>query len=180
MKNAYLNDLNNNSIKNDYYKLLSPEQQTILTETATTEEIQNIEQNLKINIFQTPFISTINPLIYYILNEDKEKISQITYDDYTSFEMARFLRTNIKEIIRDRAGDYLCSGKPFNIKVLTHFINSFDFENIIILEAMRKLFLELPLSGEAQAIDRVVQIFGEKFHRENPKFYLLIHFLVKV
>ena len=65
MKNAYLNDLNNNSIKNDYYKLLSPEQQTILTETATTEEIQNIEQNLKINIFQTPFISTINPLIYY-------------------------------------------------------------------------------------------------------------------
>ena len=169
IKNEYINDLNNNSIKNDYYKLLSPQQQTILTETATTEEIQNIDQNQKINIFQTPFISTINPLIYYILNEDKEKISQITYDDYKSFEMARFLRTNIKEIIRDRAGDYLCSGKPFNIKVLTHFINSFDFEQINILEAMRKLFMELPLSGEAQAIDRVVQIFGEKFHRENPK-----------
>ena len=169
IKNEYINDLNNNSIKNDYYKLLSPQQQTILTETATTEEIQNIEKNQKINIFQTPFISTINPLIYYILNEDKEKISQITYDDYKSFEMARFLRTNIKEIIRDRAGDYLCSGKPFNIKVLTHFINSFDFEQINILEAMRKLFMELPLSGEAQAIDRVVQIFGEKFHRENPK-----------
>ena len=33
---------------------------------------------------------------------------------------------------------------------------------------MRKLFNELPLSGEAQAIDRVVQIFGEKFQRENP------------
>jgi Sec7-like guanine-nucleotide exchange factor len=83
--------------------------------------------------------------------------------------MARFLRTNIKEIIRDRAGDYLCSGKPFNIKVLTHFINSFEFGNINILEAMRKLFMELPLSGEAQVIDRVVQIFGEKFHRENPE-----------
>ena len=169
IKNAYINDLNNNSLKNDYYKLLSSQQQTILTETATLEEIQNIDFTQKINIFQTPFISTINPLIYYILNEDKEKLPQITYDDYTSFEMARFLRTNIKEIIRDRAGDYLCSGKPFNIKVLTHFINSFDFENINILEAMRKLFMELPLSGEAQAIDRVVQIFGEKFHRENPK-----------
>ena len=168
IKNAYINDLNNNSLKNDYYKLLSAKQQTILTETATLEEIQNIDLTQKINIFQTPFISTINPLIYYILNEDKEKLSQLTYDDYTSFEMARFLRTNIKEIIRDRAGDYLCSGKPFNIKVLTHFINSFELENINILEAMRKLFLELPLSGEAQAIDRVVQIFGEKFHRENP------------
>jgi len=169
IKNAYINDLNNNSVKNDYYKLLSAQEQTILTETATLDEIQNIELTLKINIFQTPFISTINPLIYYILNEDKEKLPLLNYDDYTSFEMARFLRTNIKEIIRDRAGDYLCSGKPFNIKVLTHFINSFDFENINILEAMRKLFMELPLSGEAQAIDRVVQIFGEKFHRENPK-----------
>ena len=169
IKNAYINDLNNNSVKNDYYKLLSQHHQTILTETATIEEIQNIDFTQKLNIFQTPFISTINPLIYYILNEDKEKLNNITYEDYTSFEMARFLRTNIKEIIRDRAGDYLCSGKPFNIKVLTHFINSFDFENINILEAMRKLFMELPLSGEAQAIDRVVQIFGQKFHNENPK-----------
>ena len=169
IKNAYINDLNNNSIKNDYYKLLSAQQQTILTETLSIEEIQNIDLIQKVNIFQTPFISTMNPLIYYILNEDKEKLNNLTYDDYTSFEMARFLRTNIKEIIRDRAGDYLCSGKPFNIKVLTHFINSFDFENINILEAMRKLFMELPLSGEAQAIDRVVQIFGQKFHNENPK-----------
>ena len=169
IKNAYINDLNNNSLKNDYNKLLSAEQQTILTETATAEEIQNIDYTQKINIFQTPFISTINPLIYYILNEDKEKLPTITFEDYTAFEMARFLRTNIKEIIRDKAGDYLCSGKPFNIKVLNHFINSFDFEKINILEAMRKLFMELPLSGEAQAIDRVVQIFGEKFHRENPK-----------
>ena len=168
IKNAYINDLNNNSFniqKTDYYKLLSPEQQTILT---ASEEIQPLDYGIKINIFQTPFISTMNPLIYYILTEDKEKISTITYEDYTAFEMARFLRTNIKEIVRERAGDYLCSGKSFNIKVLTHFINSFEFENINILEAMRKLFNELPLSGEAQAIDRVVQIFGVKFQRENP------------
>ncbi len=168
IKTAYLNDLNTNSYnlqKTDYNKLLSPEQQTILT---ASEETPPLDYGLKINIFQTPFISTTNPLIYYILTEDKEKIPQINYEDYTSFEMARFLRTNIKEILRERAGDYLCSGKAFNIKVLTHFINSFEFENINILEAMRKLFNELPLSGEAQAIDRVVQIFGEKFQRENP------------
>ena len=166
IKTAYINDLNNNSFniqKNDYSKLLSPEQQTILT---SSEE--SYEPNYKINIFQTPFISTMNPLIYYILNEDKEKISSITYEDYTAFEMARFIRTNIKEILRERAGDYLCSGKAFNIKVLNHFINSFEFANINILEAMRKLFNELPLSGEAQAIDRVVQIFGEKYWGENP------------
>ena len=170
IKTAYIKDLSSNTNsyelqKKDYSKLLSQEHQTILT--ASSEENQSSDiliYNPKINnIFQTPFISSINPLIYYILNEDKEKIESITYEDYTSFEMARFIRTNIKEILRSRAGDYLCSGKQFNIKVLTHFINSFEFENINILEAMRKLFNELPLSGEAQAIDRVVQIFGVKF-----------------
>ena len=175
IKTAYIKDLSSNTNsyelqKKDYSKLLSQEHQTILT--ASSEENQSSDiliYNPKINnIFQTPFISSINPLIYYILNEDKEKIESITYEDYTSFEMARFIRTNIKEILRSRAGDYLCSGKQFNIKVLTHFINSFEFENINILEAMRKLFNELPLSGEAQAIDRVVQIFGVKFQRENP------------
>ena len=174
IKNAYIKDLSTNTnsynlIKKDYSKLLSQEHQTILTEPS--EESFNSDLfNPKINnIFQNPFISSINPLIYYILNEDKEKIESIIYEDYTSFEMARFIRTNIKEIIRERAGDYLCSGKQFNIKVLTHFINSFEFGNINILEAMRKLFNELPLSGEAQAIDRVVQIFGVKYQRENPK-----------
>ena len=52
--------------------------------------------------------------------------------------------------------------------VLTHFINSFDFTNHNLLDSMRVLFYELPLSGEAQVIDRVVQIFGEKFHKQNP------------
>jgi Sec7-like guanine-nucleotide exchange factor len=33
---------------------------------------------------------------------------------------------------------------------------------------MRVLFYELPLSGEAQVIDRVVQTVGEKFHKQNP------------
>ena len=33
---------------------------------------------------------------------------------------------------------------------------------IDILDAMRVLFYELPLSGEAQVIDKVVQTFGEK------------------
>ena len=169
IKSAYINDLNTtNSFsiqKVDYGKLLSPEQQTILT---SSEEIQSFDNFFKINIFQTPFISTINPLIYFILTEDKEKISTISYEDYTAFEMARFLRTNIKEILREKAGDFLCSGKAFNIKVLTYFIKSFEFSNINILEAMRKLFNELPLSGEAQVIDRIVQIFGEKFQRENP------------
>ena len=91
----------------------------------------------------------------------------LTFDDYTAFEAARFIRTNIKKLIRDRVGDYLCSGKDFNKKVLTYFINSFDFSDHNLLDAMKVLFYELPLSGEAQVIDRVVQTFGEKFCNLN-------------
>ena len=166
IKSTYIDDLNNNTIKNDYSKLLSPEEHTIISEMSTEEVLFDIYKNT--NLMQTPFLSTINPLVYFIIKEDKEKLPTLNFDDYSSFEMARFIRTNIKKLNRERVGDYLCSGKPFNIKVLTYFINSFDFSNHNILDAMRVLFFELPLSGEAQVIDRVVQTFGEKFHRQNP------------
>ena len=166
IKSTYIEDINNNTIQNDYSKLLSPEEHTIISEISTEESLTDVYKNT--NLMQSPFLSTINPLIYFIIKEDKEKLPTLTFDDYTAFEMARFIRTNIKKLNREKVGDYLCSGKPFNIKVLTYFINSFDFSNHNILDAMRVLFYELPLSGEAQVIDRVVQTFGEKFHRQNP------------
>ena len=166
IKSTYINDLNNNTIKNDYSKLISPEENTIISEISNEEVSFDIYKNT--NLMQTPFLSTINPLVYFIIKEDKEKLPTLNFDDYTAFEMARFIRTNIRKLNRERVGDYLCSGKPFNIKILTYFINSFDFSNHNILDAMRVLFYELPLSGEAQVIDRVVQAFGEKFHKQNP------------
>ena len=166
IKSTYIDDINNNTIKNDYIKLLTPEEHTIISEINSEETSLDIYKNT--NIMQTPFLSSINPLIYFIITEEKEKLPTLSFEDYTAFEMARFIRTNLKKLIRERVGDYLCSGKAFNIKVLTYFINSFDFSNNNILDAMRVLFYELPLSGEAQVIDRVVQTFGEKFHRQNP------------
>ena len=167
IKSTYIDDINNNTIKNDYSKLLSPEEHTIISEMSTEEVLFDIYKNT--DLMQSPFLSTINPLVYFIIKEDKEKLPTLNFDDYTAFEMSRFIRTNIKNLNRERVGDYLCSGKPFNIKVLTYFINSFDFSNHNILDAMRVLFFELPLSGEAQVIDRVVQTFGERFHRQNPE-----------
>ena len=166
IKSTYIDDINNNTIKNDYSKLLSPEEHTIISEMNTEEVSFEIYKNT--NLMQSPFLSTINPLVYFIIKEDKEKLPTLNFDDYTAFEMSRFIRTNLRKLNRERVGDYLCSGKAFNIKVLTYFINSFDFSNHNILDAMRVLFYELPLSGEAQVIDRVVQTFGEKFHRQNP------------
>ena len=166
IKSSYIDDINNNTIQNDYNKLLSPEEFTIINDVSS-EEV-SLEVYKSTNLMKNPFLSTINPLVYFIVTEDKEKLPTLNYEDYKAFEVARFIRTNLKKLIRERVGDYLCSGKDFNKKALTYFINSFDFANQNLLEAMRVLFYELPLSGEAQVIDRVVQTFGEKFHKQNP------------
>ena len=166
IKSTYIDDINNNTIQNDYSKLLSPEEFTIINDVSSEEVSLEVYKNT--NIMKNPFLSTINPLVYFILTEDKEKLPTLNYEDYKAFEVARFIRTNLKKLIRERVGDYLCSGKDFNKKALTYFINSFDFANQSLLEAMRVLFYELPLAGEAQVIDRVVQTFGEKFHKQNP------------
>ena len=166
IKSTYIDDINNNTIQNDYSKLLSPEEFTIINDVSSEEVSLEVYKNT--NIMKNPFLSTINPLVYFIVTEDKEKLPTLNYEDYKAFEVARFIRTNLKKLIRERVGDYLCSGKDFNKKALTYFINSFDFANQSLLEAMRVLFYELPLAGEAQVIDRVVQTFGEKFHKQNP------------
>ena len=166
IKSTYIDDINNNTIQNDYSKLLSPEEFTIINDVSSEEVSLEVYKNT--NIMKNPFLSTINPLVYFIVTEDKEKLPTLNYEDYKAFEVARFIRTNLKKLIRERVGDYLCSGKDFNKKALTYFINSFDFANQSLLEAMRILFYELPLAGEAQVIDRVVQTFGEKFHKQNP------------
>ena len=166
IKSTYIDDINNNTIQNDYSKLLSPEEFTIINDVSSEEVSLEVYKNT--NIMKNPFLSTINPLVYFIVTEDKEKLPTLNYEDYKAFEVARFIRTNLKKLIRERVGDYLCSGKDFNKKALTYFINSFDFSNQSLLEAMRVLFYELPLAGEAQVIDRVVQTFGEKFHKQNP------------
>ena len=121
-----------------------------------------------INIMQSPFISNINPLVYFLSSLDKETLLKTTYEDFTAFEMARFIRSNINELNKNTVGEYLCGSKKFNIKVLHYFIYSFSFKGMHILEALRSLFNELYLIGEGQIVDRVVQVFGERYHRENP------------
>ena len=97
IKSSYIDDINNNTIQNDYNKLLSPEEFTIISDT-TSEEV-SIEVYKNTNLMKNPFLSTLNPLVYFIITEDKEKLPTLTFDDYTAFEAARFIRTNIKKLI---------------------------------------------------------------------------------
>ena len=156
-----------NSIKEKFIYNVNSNSKLHRSITTTTTEDDN-ESNEQFNIMQTPFISNINPLIYLINTLDKESAEKLSYENFKAVEIARFFRSNINELNKNIVGGYLCSGKAFNIKVVQYFIDSFNFKKVHILEAMRLLFNELYLLGEGQIVDRIVQIFGEKYHKENP------------
>ena len=182
IKNKYIELLNNEEIniyKNSEIQTIIQKNPTVILDIDNNENennlnITNINSNddninFNINIFETPFIISINPLLYFFEKIiDKNKITSIKYDDYLSFEISRFIRSNLKELKRDKVGDYLCGSKEIQKTSVTYFINSFNFKHLHILEALRVLFVELPLSGEGQIIDRIVSIFGNKYYKENP------------
>lgn len=70
IKSSYIDDLNNNTIQNDYNKLLTPEETTIISDTSSEEVSFEVYKNT--NIMKNPFLSTLNPLVYFIITEDKE------------------------------------------------------------------------------------------------------------
>ena len=140
---------------------------TIISDISN-EDLSVFDTSKITNIMQTPFISNINPLLYFLDNTEREKLNELKYENYIAFEMARFVRSNLKDLKRERVGDFLCKGDPLHVNIVKLFINSFNFKKLYILEALRLLFRELPLAGEAQVIDRIVQIFGEKYIKDNP------------
>ena len=134
------------------------------------DDLSSLESSEQINIMETPFISNISSLPFLLQTLTIEEMNNLTYEDFTAFEMARFLRSNAKELKREKLGDYLCSGKDFNKKIARYFIHSFNFKSLHILEALRILFADFPLEGEGQIIQRVILFFGEKYHKDNPGF----------
>ena len=134
------------------------------------DDLSSLESSEQINIMETPFISNINSVPFLLQPLSLEEMNTVTYDDFTAFEMARFLRSNLKELKRDKLGNYLCSGKDFNKKVAKYFIFSFNFKGLHVMDALRVMFEDFPLVGEGQIIARLMLIFGEKYYKDNPNF----------
>ena len=134
------------------------------------EEKDIIDSNL-MNYF-TDF-----PLIYE--EKDKEIIikkflsknilinSIITYDDYTSYIISIFIRYSLNKLDKKQISNYLSQSSPFNIKVLTYFIESFHFKNYDICEALHLIFDILPFNNEKEIIDRIIKIIIEKYVLDN-------------
>ncbi|KAF9094592.1 hypothetical protein BGX23_001911 [Mortierella sp. AD031] len=70
---------------------------------------------------------------------------------------------------RDEISCYLGSAKPFNRRVVTYYMNHFDFSGKRLDGAFRQLCQKLKLKGETQEVDRVLEAFAQRYIDCNPQ-----------
>ncbi|KAH3660494.1 hypothetical protein OGAPHI_007080 [Ogataea philodendri] len=76
-------------------------------------------------------------------------------------EVARFLFEKSGRIDKKKLGELLA--KPSNKELLKEFIDLLDFKNLRPDEALRMLLNNFRLPGEAQQIERIVEVFNHRY-----------------
>lgn len=62
-------------------------------------------------------------------------------------------------------------GKGFYLRVLYHYVDVIDFSDMLFDEAIRMFLLGFRLPGEAQKIDRIMEIFAASYAEQNPNVF---------
>jgi len=81
--------------------------------------------------------------------------------------IAAFLR-NTEGIDKKNIGDYLGDRDEFHKKAMHSYVDTFDFTGMEIDKALRKFLGAFRIPGEAQAIDRFMEKFAERYYTQNP------------
>ncbi|KAI7875801.1 hypothetical protein K492DRAFT_182339 [Lichtheimia hyalospora FSU 10163] len=69
---------------------------------------------------------------------------------------------------RERIAEWLGQGKPHNSEVLVYYMDKFEFSNMRLDNAFRKLCSKLYFKAEAQQIDRILEVFANRYWTCNP------------
>ena len=90
--------------------------------------------------------------------------------EYSPPAVAKFLLGR-KGLSRKMVGEYICSlQKAFNIAVLHCFIVDMDFSGLHLDIALRQLLAEVRAPGEAQKIEKLVEVFAKRYIECNQMF----------
>ena len=89
--------------------------------------------------------------------------------------VARFLITR-KGLSKQMIGEYLGSiNSQFNMQVLNCFAQEMDFSGMHIDIALRKFQTYFRMPGEAQKIERLMQVFSGRYCQCNREFLATLH-----
>jgi len=90
--------------------------------------------------------------------------------DYNPAAVAKFL-SGRKGLSKKMVGEFICSlQKPFNLAVLHYFVHDMDFSGLHLDIALRQLQSEVRIPGEAQMIEKLVEVFSKRYIGCNQMF----------
>ena len=99
-----------------------------------------------------------------------EYLFKKSFLDYSPVATAKFLRGR-KGLSRRMVGEYLCSlQRPFNLAVLHCFVHELDFTGLHLDIALRQLYDEVTFPGEAQKVEKMVEVFSRRYIQCNQMF----------
>ena len=88
----------------------------------------------------------------------------------TEASVAQFIK-NTPRFDKTQVGEYLGEYGGFNQGVLRAFVESFDFGSLGFDDALRLYLSAFRLPGEAQKIDRFMDVFAREYCRCNPTIF---------
>ncbi|KAI7850064.1 hypothetical protein BDC45DRAFT_488468 [Circinella umbellata] len=96
--------------------------------------------------------------------DDQEEFNQLAYDTAKRiWEQDPTVYSNIEHIV-----EWIGNGKPLSMNILQHYFLYFDFTNMRLDDAFRKLCGKLHLKAETQQIDRILVEFANRYWDCNP------------
>ncbi|CAN6441526.1 unnamed protein product [Victoria cruziana] len=98
------------------------------------------------------------------------KHSHLVPDPPDAHSLAYFFRY-APGVDKTLVGDYLGDPDEFHMQVLKEFTSTFDFTNMTLDIALRNFLETFRLPGEAQKIQRVLEVFAEKFYLQSDETF---------
>lgn len=99
-----------------------------------------------------------------------EYLCKKDFVEYSPSAVAKFLLGR-KGLSKKMLGEYICDlQKPFNLAVLHAFVSEMDFSGLHLDIALRQLLAEVSIPGEAQKIEKLVEVFSKRYIDCNQMF----------
>ena len=99
-----------------------------------------------------------------------EYLLKKNFVDYSPIAVAKFLLGR-KGLSKKMMGEYLTNlQRPFNLAVLHCFVHEIDFSGLHLDIALRQLQQEVTLPGEAQKIEKMIEVFSKRYIQCNQMF----------
>lgn len=89
---------------------------------------------------------------------------------HTAEDVAQFLHKG-EGLNKSAVGDYLGERNDFNMAVLQEFVKLHEFSDMLLVQALRQFLWSFRLPGEAQKIDRMMEMFARRYCELNPDVF---------